>query len=316
MRCIFSRRAFSSSQSDAAQGAPFDASAWRAIVRVLRSPLAGTFGRTLTTPLHDLGSVLFPSPCRLCAGPLLRVNPAPVCDDCLARLIPHSMDICERCGENLGEEAFFRTGPAECRTCRLAPPEFERAVAYGTYHDEMRRSLHLLKYERITAMAKPLGGLLAQAMLMLVADAPVKMLVIAVPLYASKERSRGYNQSILLTDVALAAVRAQRPQWKLEAAHRRLIRTRDTESQFGLAPQQRRSNLKNAFAVAEKDAVRGEDVLLVDDIYTTGATARECSRALLKAGASSVRVATLARAQVDTYATWRPAASRQELTVQ
>ncbi|HEY0309348.1 MAG TPA: ComF family protein [Acidobacteriaceae bacterium] len=245
---------------------------------------------------------------------MLRVHTAPVCDDCLARLIPQSMDVCTRCGETLGAESYFQTGPAECRTCRVVAPPFECAVAYGTYHDEMRRSLHLLKYECITSMAKPLGALLAQAMLSL-RDAPPAMLVIAVPLFASKERSRGYNQSILLTDAALPVVRAQRPAWKLQAAHNKLLRTRETESQFGLAPHQRRENLKGAFAVAAKDAVRGKDVLLIDDIYTTGATARECSRVLLAAGASSVRVATLARAQMETFGFWRPSAPVQELKV-
>jgi ComF family protein len=269
-------------------------------------------GCILSTPLHDLGSVLFPSSCRLCSGPLLRVSTVPVCDDCLARLLPQSMDVCVRCGENLGEEAFFRSGPAECRSCRLAPPQFVRAAAYGTYHDEMRRSLHLLKYERVTSMAKPLGTLMAQAILMLAPVAPPAMLVIAVPLFAGRQRKRGYNQSILLTDIALQAVRTQLPEWDLQVAHSRLIRTRDTESHFRLAPHQRRENLKGAFAVAAKDAVRGQNILLVDDIYTTGATARECSRVLLKAGASSVWVATLARAQVDTFATWQLSAVMEQ----
>jgi len=224
------------------------------------------------------------------------------------------MDVCERCGENLGEEAFFRTGPGECRTCRLAPPPFVRAAAYGVYHDEMRRSLHLLKYEGISPMAKPLGAMLAQAMLSLT-DAPQAMMVIAVPLFGPKLGSRGYNQSILLADAALPVARKQRPAWRLQAAHGALVRTRETVSQFGLAPHQRRTNLKGAFAVAAKDAVRDKDVLLVDDIYTTGATARECSRVLLAAGASSVRVATLARAQVETFGFWRPSAPVQQKLV-
>jgi len=306
MRCIFSRRAFHSSQSDAAQGAPYDASAWRAIVRVLRSPLDAPLARTVTAPLHDLGAVLFPSPCRLCSGPLLRVTAAPVCDACLARLLPQHSDLCARCGESLGMDTYGLSLQQECQVCRLAPPPFQRAAAFGAYQEEMRRTLHLLKYEGLTAMAKPLGALLAQAMLMLEPEAPTAMTVIAVPLFAAREWSRGYNQSILLAESALANLRIQHPAWRLQTAHTALIRKRDTDSHFQLAPHQRRENLKNAFAVVEKARIDGRDILLIDDIYTTGATARECARTLLAAGASSVWVATLARAQIETFTRWKP----------
>ncbi len=304
MRCIFSRRAFSSSQSGPAQGAPYDASAWRAVVRVLRSPLPGSLNRSLAAPLHDLGSVLFPSPCRLCSGPLLRVTAAPVCDSCLARLLPQHNDLCARCGESLGMDTYGLTAGQECQVCRLVPPPFHRAVAYGAYREEMRRALHLLKYEGITAMAQPLGALLAQAMLML--NTPEAMTVVAVPLFAAREWRRGYNQSILLAESALATLRSEAPAWRLQTAHSALIRKRDTETHFQLAPHQRRENLKNAFAVAEKARIAGRDILLVDDIYTTGATARECARTLLAAGAASVYVATLARAQVESFTAWQP----------
>ena len=201
----------------------------------------------------------------------------------------------------LSMESF---GTKECQVCRLVPPPFLRAVAYGAYREEMRRALHLLKYEGITAMAQPLGDLLAQAMLML--DTRAAMTVVAVPLFATREWSRGYNQSVLLAESALASLRSQCPAWRLQTAHTALIRTRDTESHFQLAPHQRRENLKNAFAVVEKARIAGRDVLLVDDIYTTGATARECARTLLAAGATSVSVATLARAQVESFTAWQP----------
>jgi len=297
MRCIFSRRAFSNNQSGSAQGAPFDASVWRAVSRVLRSPF------------NDLGSVLFPSPCRLCSGPLLRVAAAPVCDDCLARLTPQHQNLCARCGESLGMDTYGLTAQQECQVCRLAPPPFVRATAFGAYRDEMRRALHLLKYERVTAMAQPLAALLAQSMLMLDTQDALPsggMTVIAVPLFAAREWSRGYNQSVLLADAAIALLRKSHPAWSLQTAHGALIRKRDTESHFQLAPHQRRENLKGAFAVVEKSRIADRDILLIDDIYTTGATARECSRVLLAAGASSVRVATLARAQIESFTAWQP----------
>jgi len=303
MRCIFSRRAFNSSQSVAFQA---DTTAWRAVARVLRSTLFSAPGRALATSLHDLGAVLFPSPCRICSGPLLRVSLAPVCDACLARLHPQPTETCACCGESLGMESFVPAAARLCAACRLAPPPFQRFAAYGVYQHEMRRALHLLKYEGVTALARPLGALLAQALLTLAADAPPALTVVAVPLFPSKQRVRGYNQSILLAESALAVLRCVRPAWRLQPAWSALVRTRDTQSQFALPPHQRSQNLKSAFSVPDASLVRGRDLLLIDDICTTGATARECARVLLDAGAASVWVATLARAQMEQFAHWQP----------
>lgn len=210
-------------------------------------------------------------------------------------------------------QALFRTSnfhasrPAEgllCAPCRMVPPEFERAVAYGVYQDELREMVHLLKYEGMRAVARPLGLNLAGAIQMLEGEAVRELMVVAVPLYPAKERQRGYNQTVLLADAALASLKKSMPTWQLRAAHGVLRRVRDTESQFSLTTKGRRRNLQGAFAVPDGAAVVGREVLLLDDIYTTGATARECARVLRRAGARKVWVATLARAQREMVAMW------------
>lgn len=188
----------------------------------------------------------------------------------------------------------------------MVPPEFVKAVAYGEYRLELREMVHLLKYERMSALARPLGTMLAQAIATLRPMAANDLLVVAVPLFPAKQRDRGYNQAVLLADAAVAELKKTMPQWKLQASHKMLRRKRDTESQFGLTWKGRRRNLKGAFAVDDKASIIGREILLIDDIYTTGSTARECSKALLRAGAAKVWVATLSRAQREMVDYWEP----------
>jgi ComF family protein len=219
------------------------------------------------------------------------------------------MTLCGRCGEALDMEGVRFAGqfPAEgllCAPCRMVPPEFERAVAYAVYEDELREMVHLLKYERMRSVALPLGRMLARTIETLEFEAGKELVVIAVPLFPTKEWQRGYNQAVLIADAALAELRRSRPEWKLTAAHGAIRRVKDTRSQFELTPKGRRRNLQGAFAIADGSALAGREVLLLDDIYTTGATARACSHVLRQAGASKVWVATVSRAQPEMVAAW------------
>ena len=197
--------------------------------------------------------------------------------------------------------------PAEglmCTECRLVPPQFARAVAYGVFGDEMREMIHLLKYERVRSMARPVGSKLAAAILMLEGSAANPLMVVPVPLHPLKEKARGYNQALLLAEAALRELKRTHPLWGLQLQNDILRRVRDTASQYSLTARQRRANLQGAFTVVEDAPIVGREVLLVDDIYTTGATARECARVLRRAGASKVWVATATRAQPEMVARW------------
>jgi predicted amidophosphoribosyltransferase len=188
--------------------------------------------------LDDLVTTAFPADCRVCGQPLLRLGTLPICDACRTAVPRQDAAICGCCGEALDMENV-RIAPAEgllCYPCRAVPPMFARAVAYAVYQDELREMIHLLKYERMRGVAKLLGGMLAEAILMLRAEAAPELAVVAVPLFPAKQRERGYNQSELLADAAINELRRSAPEWKLRRETGVLARQRDTRSQFELNP--------------------------------------------------------------------------------
>jgi ComF family protein len=182
--------------------------------------------------------------------------------------------------------------------CRRVHRPFARAAAYGGYEGALRELVHLLKYNGVRPAAKVLGSMLAEALSALEPEferltfeqAPI--LVIPVPLYELKRRQRRFNQAEV---IARAALRFYSARERLQLVPDVLLRTRDTLSQIGLTGDQRRANLRGAFTVARATEVTGREVILVDDVYTTGATVTECAKVLRRAGASKVWVATVAR---------------------
>ncbi len=181
-----------------------------------------------------------------------------------------------------------------CPVCRRVERPFLRAVAYGSYDGGLRELIHLLKYNGVRPAAGVLGRMLAEAIAgQLEAEfGAEKILVIPVPLYMGKRRQRGFNQAELIAGAALKACAAGE---RLLLATDTLLRTRATQSQIGLTSHQRRENMRGAFAVERAAEVTGHEIVLVDDVYTTGTTATECARVLRKAGAARVWVATVAR---------------------
>jgi ComF family protein len=161
----------------------------------------------------------------------------------------------------------------------------------------MREAIHALKYDRLHAAAPRLGKMLAEAIAGLAAEAPLEMLVVPVPLHRSKHTQRGFNQARALATHALHSLAKTHAEWHLILAASSLVRLRATENQAGLTPRMRRMNVRGAFRVSDSAAVKDRHVLVIDDILTTGATARAVSKALRDAGAASVWVATLARAR-------------------
>ncbi len=229
--------------------------------------------------------LLFPSDCRLCGRLLEHRGERIVCGDCLAHLAPRRGPVCLCCGR------FFEGagGPHLCRRCLDRPPDFSIHRSCGRYDGALKDIILVFKYRHMAGLGRPLAAFAERVLgndeaLWEGVDA-----IIPVPLHPRRERERGFNQSAVLAK-RLAGAKG------LRAASGWLVRTKNVPPQATLESAARETNVRGAFAVRRPAKVRGRTVLLVDDVFTTGATLRECSRALKAAGAREVRALTLAQA--------------------
>ncbi|HEX4489393.1 MAG TPA: ComF family protein [Terriglobales bacterium] len=238
---------------------------------------------------ESLFATLFPADCRLCGAPLIKISRLPVCQDCLAAMQPIDGGLCSTCGERLiSPYAFGQEEEPLCGLCRRLAPPFAKAVAYGSYDGGLRELIHLLKYEQVRPAAAVLGRMLHEAMEGL--ELAAGTIVVPVPLHSKKRRQRGFNQVDLIVQAAM-----RHESRSISVGLDVLERQRETQSQIGLTSHQRRENMRGAFALVRPEKISGREVLLVDDVYTTGTTLSECAKVLKRAGASKVWVATVAR---------------------
>ena len=209
-----------------------------------------------------------------------------VCSHCLATLPFHEGGgSCRICGGLVTAEARH---DFVCEVCQTEPPAYEFARSAVLYGDPADQLIQDFKFRKATWLCDDLVDLLEGAVRAKLDFSAIDV-VVPVPLHPSRERQRGYNQSALLA-VALAKRLNRR------ADCRTLRRVRDTEHQARLSGDARKNNLNDAFSVAKPEWIRGRTILLVDDVMTTGATLSHCASPLLKAGASRVWCATIARA--------------------
>ena len=238
----------------------------------------------------SLFSLLFPSDCRICRSPLTTIASLPVCEPCLAQIVPLEGLLCRVCGEKLFSTVMNGEDGALCGMCRRTQPHFRRAAAYGAYEGALRDLIHLFKYKGTRPAGKLLGSLLNQAVAAM--TLPDSLIVVPVPLWSGKRNSRGFNQAEAIARTFMDFQTSSSIQLDTSI----LVRTRETASQTGLTRHQRRANVRGAFSVWKPEKVKGRSILIVDDVMTTGTTAGECARVLRRAGAKEVFVATVARA--------------------
>jgi len=244
---------------------------------------AARWAERLGAGLQAVEEWWLPAECPLCLGPVpRREGRALVCASCRRRWRAVAPPLCERCGETL-EGAIGGGVPGTGHTCPGVqwPAVLGRVRSAAWLDGGARQAVHLLKYEGWWRAADDL----AAAMRRLEPLAAGAVLV-PVPLGARRERERGYNQAErLAAALGRAAALAVRP--------RLLARARETATQTKLTPEARRANVHGAFRV--RGPLPAGRLVLVDDVYTTGATLAAAAEALAAAGATRVEAVTFAR---------------------
>ncbi len=187
---------------------------------------------------------------------------------------------CERCGK------YLDSGQELCEDCRQNPPEFEIARAVGPYEEPFRISTKVLKFMGRKYLAHKMGLMMAEKVKAEPGFGKID-LIVPVPISPNSFLARGFNQTDLLA-------RHIGKELGVKVDNNVIFRVKDTPSQTELSKEERQKNLLQAFEVRDERKVLDKNILLVDDVYTTGSTVRECTRVLLNAGANRVCIITWA----------------------
>jgi ComF family protein len=206
------------------------------------------------------------------------------CRDCYNAFEKVASPLCPMCGRP------FSAGSGidhTCENCLRKQPYYDIARAPYLYEGPLMTAIHDLKYAKKTHLAGSLGHLMASYAANWLGRAD-ELLVMPVPLHPGRLRDRGFNQSLLLARHVASRLEARTDFLSLR-------RIRPTQPQTRLTSDERKKNVRRAFAVIEKTNLKGKSVLLIDDVATTGSTLSECARALKKAGVKEVYCLVLAR---------------------
>lgn len=244
----------------------------------------------ITSFSKNLLNFLLPPTCHICKLPIKEYNNPYICRFCWEKIKFIEEPVCPCCGIPFKSNVTLIKSPDFlCGECRKKKRYFTKAIAVGVYEGTLSEAIHIFKYQKKQAIAEHLNAMITDVLLQRLAGTDI---IIPVPLHKKRLNERGFNQSLLIAHylskrlcIPLSIDGLQRVRW--------------TRPQIELSKDERLKNVRGAFAIGAGlkpvSTIKDKMVILVDDVYTTGATVNECSKVLRKAGASEVVVFTLAR---------------------
>lgn len=223
--------------------------------------------------LSKLLNLLFPSQCPICLERSDSFRHNPICLRCWNEIQRYKGPCCKICGVPTPSEETIT-----CGICLKSPQPFSQILYYGLYEGNLKKAIHLFKFGKIKRLAKPFSKLLLEISI------PKIDIIIPVPLHLKRLRQREFNQTALIGHFISKEL-------KIPLAIDNLIKTKETKPQSFLNRKERLVNIKGTLFAK---SIYDRDVLLIDDVITSGATIKECAKSLKKAGAKNIIVLALA----------------------
>ena len=239
----------------------------------------------LKRTLSALADIVFPPRCLTCTEIVDHQRNSPFCPDCFSKIHFIRSPLCPCCGTPFtGADRYDHL----CGDCITTKSVFAVARAVGRYETILLEAIHRFKYNGKIYIGEILGRLMAEYTYPSF-NITKNSLIVPVPLHSKKLRERGFNQSLILA-------REISKKFSIPLDFMTLRRYVNTEPQISLGKKERESNVHGAFSVTDPDKIKGQRIILVDDVFTSGSTVKECARVLMKNKAVAIAVITLARA--------------------
>ena len=235
--------------------------------------------------INGIIDIIYPKACHACRKRITDLSiDGTICIECWAAIKKNTPPFCYSCGRKLTNKKSLKN---TCLDCIEKPLHFDRAFSPCVYEGVIKELIHAFKYKKNDY----LGITLSKLMIDFIKEyhLPIEFidLIIPIPLYKTKLREREFNQAFILSEYLGA-------EFNKKVSAEYLLRAKNTKTQAELKDNERFSNVEKCFYVPQKGPVKTGNILLIDDVLTTGATASEAALTLKNAGAKTVYVLTLA----------------------